>query len=89
MIIRRDAMGAFRGLNRRENGLLLAGRHLTRRLFGGMLRRIATLPLPDWVGGLQSAANFGDDLVAEGNVSAESIGKWPAETLPRATVWSS
>jgi hypothetical protein len=23
MIIRRDAMGAFRGLNRRENGLLL------------------------------------------------------------------
>jgi hypothetical protein len=29
----------------------------------------------NWKGGLQGAANFGDDLVAEGNVSAESIGK--------------
>jgi len=30
----------------RYYGLLLAESHLTRRLFGGMLRRIVTLPVP-------------------------------------------
>ena len=42
--------------------LLLAESHLTRRLFGGMLRRIVTLPVASWIGGPRSAADFGDEM---------------------------
>jgi len=39
--------------------LLLAESHLTRRLFGGMLRRIAALPSPNRIGGSSTETDFG------------------------------
>ncbi len=52
--------------------LLLAKGHLTRRLFAGMLRKIAALPVP---AGVQSGANFDDDAGGCREVWPESMGK--------------
>ena len=55
--------------------LLLAESHLTRRLFGGMLWKIAALPSP------AGSANRGSERISltketgEGKLSAESVGK--------------
>jgi hypothetical protein len=41
--------------------LLLAENHLTRRLFGSMLRKIARLSLPAGYAACRITANFGDE----------------------------
>ena len=55
--------------------LPLAESHLTRRLFGGMMRRIDALPVLAGVGpgGLQTK-NLGKEGGGDGQVSLESIG---------------
>jgi len=55
--------------------LLLAESHLTRRLFAGMLRKIAMLPAPAGLGEAQSGANFDDGAGDAGRSVAEIDGE--------------
>ena len=58
----------------RQNWLLLAESHLTRRLFGAMARRIAAFPVPggqpEAVGAIQSV----DEEVRDGKLSLQRNG---------------
>jgi hypothetical protein len=54
--------------------LLLAGSHLTRRLFAGMLRKIAALPSPAVSGEARSGAVVEDGACLAGEVSADASG---------------
>jgi len=55
--------------------------HLTRRLFAGMLRKIAALPSP---AGLRRAeASFDDDAGEKGTVSAQPFGKGASPGVAR------
>jgi hypothetical protein len=63
--------------------LLLAESHLTRRLFGSMLGRIAALPSPADERA-QSGADFNDNAGAQGKVSAKSIGQTALSAVGRS-----
>jgi hypothetical protein len=54
---------------------LLVNSHLTRQLFGGMLRRIVALHGAGGIRRAQSRANFDDDARCAGKVSGESFAK--------------
>ena len=68
-------LGGRRVKHARYYWLLLAASHLTRRLLGSVLRRIAALPSPAGEASRGSERIWGTGEAGEAKVSEESVGK--------------